>query len=219
MNTLKWTVFIFFAVVIGLYPFTYLVFDMSPGLLSSKSTELLKNKIWFGAFYQHILLGGIALLAGWLQFSKRFRNRNINFHRNLGKVYLIAVAFSGMAALFIAQYATGGIVSMIGFTGLAIGWLFTSLQAYLAIRRKDIDRHQRWMIRSYALCWAAVTLRIWLPLFQFAAGIEFLTAYRIIAWLCWVPNLIVAEMIIRNLKLNNKTGTTLKEEKQQGSIA
>ena len=137
MNTLKWTIFILFAVIIGLYPFTYLVFDMSPGLLSSKPPELLRNTIWYYAFYQHILLGAIALLTGWSQFSKRFRNRNINFHRNLGKVYLIAVVLSGMAALYIAPYATGGIISIMGFTGLAIGWLFTSLQAYLAIRRNE----------------------------------------------------------------------------------
>jgi hypothetical protein len=28
------------------------------------------------------------------------------------------------------------------------------------------------------------------------AGMEFLTAYRMIAWLCWVPNLIAAEYLI-----------------------
>ena len=199
MNTLKWIVFIFFAVLVGLYPFAYLIFDMSAGLLSSKTPELLGSKVWHAAFYQHILLGGIALLAGWSQFSKRFRDRNLNFHRNLGKVYLIAVALSGMAALYIALYATGGTVATLGFGGLAVAWLFTSYRAYRAIRRKDIDQHQCWMIRSYALCWAAVTLRLWLPLFQFGFAMEFLAAYRIIAWLCWVPNLIVAEIIIQRL--------------------
>jgi hypothetical protein len=60
------------------------------------------------------------------------------------------------------------------------------------------------MIRSYALCFAAVTLRIWLPLFQFALGLEFIFAYRIIAWLCWVPNLVVAELIVRSLKMKRE---------------
>src|SRR5688572_20767894 len=104
MNALKWTIFIFFAVSIGLYPFTYLIFDMSGGLLSSKSAELLDSKIWYAAFYVHIFLGAIALLTGWSQFIKRLRNRNQNFHRNLGKVYLIAVGLSGIAGMYIAQY-------------------------------------------------------------------------------------------------------------------
>jgi len=200
MKIFWWAIFIFFSISIGLYPVMYLAVDMSLGLLSSKSAELLQDKVWNTAFYQHIFLGGIALLVGWSQFSKRFRNKNLSFHRTLGKIYLIAVALSGSAGLFIALYATGGLVSVFGFSGLAVCWLFTSLQAYVAIKRKDIDQHQYWMIRSYALCWAAVTLRIWLPLFQFAFDIEFITAYRIIAWLCWVPNLIVAEMIVRNIK-------------------
>jgi len=200
MKTFWWAIFIFFSISIGLYPIAYLLVDMSYGLLASKSAELLHNTVWYTAFYQHIFLGAIAMLVGWSQFSKKFRNKNLSFHRTLGKVYLIAVALSGSAGLFIAFYATGGLISVFGFSGLAVAWLFTSLQAYLAIRKKDVDQHQHWMIRSYALCWAAVTLRIWLPLFQFAFDIEFMTAYRIIAWLCWVPNLLVAEVIIRNIK-------------------
>lgn len=205
MKNLRWIVFIFFSIAVGFYPFLYLLIDMSGGMLSGKPAELLQNKIWYAAFYQHILLGAIALLAGWSQFSKRFRNKNLKFHRGLGKTYLIAVALSGSAGLFIALYATGGIISILGFSGLAIGWLFTSLQAYLAIRKKDVDQHQYWMIRSYALCWAAVSLRLWLPLFQFGFGMDFLVAYKIIAWLCWVPNLLMAEIIIRNIKPRQAT--------------
>jgi uncharacterized membrane protein len=200
MKILGWAFFIFFSVTVGLYPLAYLLADMSYGLLASKSVELLQDNIWYTAFYQHIFLGAIALLIGWSQFSKRFRNKNSSAHRTLGKVYLIAVALSGTAGLFIALYATGGFISILGFSGLAIAWLFTSLQAYVAIRKKEIDQHQYWMIRSYALCWAAVTLRIWLPLFQFGFGMDFFIAYKIIAWLCWVPNLIVAELIIMNLR-------------------
>src|SRR5687768_707235 len=157
MKTLGWSIFIFFAVAIGLYPFAYLVFDMKYGLLSSKSAELLQDRVWNITFYQHILVGAVAMLTGWSQFSKRLRNKNLNLHRTLGKIYVVAVILSGTAGLYIALYATGGIVSITGFSGLAIAWLFTTIQAYLIIRKKDIDRHQQWMIRSYALCWAAVT--------------------------------------------------------------
>jgi uncharacterized membrane protein len=200
MKILGWTVFIFFAILVGVYPFFYLLFDMSQGFLASKTPELLQSIAWQAGFYTHILLGAIALLTGWSQFSKRIRNRSLKLHRTLGKIYLIAVCLSGTAGLYIAFYATGGYVTMFGFSGLAIAWLTTTLMAYRKILDKDIDQHQYWMIRSYAICFAAVTLRVWLPLFQFAIGMEFMPAYRIISWLCWVPNLIVAEIIVFNLQ-------------------
>ena len=43
----------------------------------------------------------------------------------------------------------------------------------------------------------AVTLRLWLPLLIAAHGGEFTPAYRWVAWLSWVPNLLWAEWIIR----------------------
>jgi hypothetical protein len=48
------------------------------------------------------------------------------------------------------------------------------------------------MIRNFSLTFAAVTLRIYVPL-SIALGIPFEQAYPAIAWLCWVPNLAVAE--------------------------
>lgn len=173
---------------------------MSHGLLSSKSQDLLADNVWNFAFYQHIIFGGIALLIGWSQFSKKIRSRYLSIHRTLGKTYVIVVLTSGIAGLYIACYATGGIIAQLGFIGLALSWLFTTGIAYFSIRAKNIDQHQQWMIRSYALTFAAVMLRIWLPLFQFGFSIEFITAYVWIAWLCWVPNLIVAELIVKTLQ-------------------
>ncbi len=200
MKTFGWAVFIFFAIGIGLYPFAYLIFDMRYGLLGTKTAELLSSHAWNLAFKTHIFVGAVSMLVGWSQFSKKIRNKNLSLHRTLGKIYLIAVLFSGLAGLYLSFHATGGWIASFGFGGLALSWLFTSTQAYRFILKKDIDAHQQWMIRSYAVCFAAVTLRIWLPMFQFALGMDFFTAYKIIAWLCWVPNLIVAELIIMGMK-------------------
>jgi uncharacterized membrane protein len=200
MKTLAWILFVFFAVCVGIYPFTYAVFDMSQGLLASKTPEVREAMGWQVTFYTHIYFGALAMLAGWSQFIKRVRTKYLKLHRVLGKVYLLAVLLSGSAGLYIAFYATGGLSAMLGFAALALGWLFTAWKAYTSIKHKNVDDHQYWMIRSYALCFAAVTLRLWLPLFQFGFGLDFIFAYRIIAWLCWVPNLIVAEMIVRSLK-------------------
>ena len=52
------------------------------------------------------------------------------------------------------------------------------------------------MLRSYALVFAAVTLRIELPLLTMGFG-DFTPAYQVVAWLSWVPNALWAEWYIR----------------------
>lgn len=186
------------AILTGLYPLAYYLFDMkSHGLLQGKSSELLNTSYYLTIFYTHISFGGLALLIGWTQFSKKLRLRKMKWHRLIGKVYVLSVLFSSLAGLFIAFFASGGIISVLGFGLLALSWLFTDIQGYLSIRRLEIARHRQWMIRNYALAFAAVTLRIYLPLSTQLLHLEFIDAYRVIAWLCWVPNLLVAEILIR----------------------
>jgi len=203
LNKIGWGFFVFFAIVVGLYPYGYLLSNVlaENGLLANKPDSIKENITWAFQFKVHIYLGGIALLTGWSQFIKRWRDTRLNFHRSLGKIYLIMVMLSGVSGLYIAYYADGGIISQLGFTGLALSWLYTTTMAYLTIRRKEINNHQKWMIRSYALTFAAVTLRIWLPLFQYGFGMDFVTAYVIIAWLCWVPNIIWAQWKVKRLGL------------------
>ncbi|MBT8297781.1 MAG: DUF2306 domain-containing protein [Maribacter sp.] len=190
-NKVSWFVFVVLAIAIGLYPLTYFVVDREFGLLASKSDELLTDTLWNIGFYGHILLGGLALLIGWMQFSEKLRNANLKMHRNVGKLYVIAALISGLCAMYIALSATGGIIATLGFSALGIFWLFTTLRAYVAIRNKDITLHKGFMIYSYAACFAAVTLRIWLPILNIVFD-DFVIAYRIVAWLCWVPNIIFA---------------------------
>jgi len=196
-NRFAWFVFATAAISIGLYPLIYFIIDREFGLLASKSDELLSNFIWNTGFYGHILFGGLALLVGWVQFNKKFRNSNLNRHRIIGKIYIIAAMISGTCGVYIGFYATGGLISSIGFICLGVLWLFTTYKAYRAVKNKDIDLHQGFMIYSYALCFAAVTLRIWLPTLTYFFG-DFTIAYRIVAWLCWVPNLVFAFFWVRN---------------------
>ncbi|MFI5161270.1 MAG: DUF2306 domain-containing protein [Sphingobacteriales bacterium] len=199
---LLWAVFGLFALGVGFYPLIYYVVDMhGKGLWAGKTPELLANQVWHTAFYIHITFGGIALLTGWTQFSPNIRNRHLNLHRTLGKVYVFSVMLSSLAGFYIAMFASGGITSMLGFGFLALSWFFTVVKAYSAILKKQFKQHENWMIRNYALTFAAVTLRIYLPVSQAGLHIEFLTAYRVISWLCWVPNLIIAQLIINKRAL------------------
>ena len=195
---LGWYVVAVAGSLIGLYPIIYFLVDREFGLLSTKSPELLADLAWNLAFYVHIIFGGLSLLVGWPQFSAPWRSRRLQLHRNLGKVYVAAVLLSGLAGCFVALEATGGLVSSLGFGMLALLWLGTTLKGYADIRRGRVEAHRRMMVYSYAAAFAAVTLRIWLPILSAATG-DFVAAYRAVAWLCWVPNLAFAWWYTRRL--------------------
>lgn len=195
-NSVAWFVFAFLAIGVGLYPLLYLFVDGNFGLLASKSDELLENRLWNIGFYGHIFFGGVALAIGWVQFNKKLREKYLSKHRTIGKVYIISALISGSCGVFIAFNATGGLITMLGFMCLGVLWLYTTIKAYLAVRKGDLQLHEGFMIYSYAACFAAVTLRVWLPLLTIALQ-DFIMAYRIVAWLCWVPNIIFAFFWIR----------------------
>lgn len=190
-NKVAWVVFVFLAIGIGLYPLVYLFASDDFGLLMNKSNELLASVLWKTTFYGHISFGGLALLVGWSQFVKKWRTQHLKLHRNIGKVYVVSALISGLCGVYLGFFATGGLVSSLGFIGLGVIWLFTTARAYIAVKNKDLSLHQGMMIYSYAACFAAVTLRIWLPFLTIVFG-EFLLAYKIVAWLCWVPNMVFA---------------------------
>jgi uncharacterized membrane protein len=152
------------------------------------------------AVYVHAFSAAVALLLGPLQFSTQFRARRTNVHRWLGRVYLGAgVLVGGLSGLYLAQFAYGGAVARLGFGTLAVLWLYTGARGFAAIRAGAVAAHRRWMTRNYALAFAAVMLRLYVTL-SIAAGAEFEQVYAPIAWLCWVPNLLAAEYIVRRLE-------------------
>ena len=145
----------------------------------------------------HIAGGMGALLAGPWQFSKSLRARSLGLHRWIGRFYLLEVALGSIAGFAMALVSEEGLPTHFGFGLLAALWFFTGLQAYRMVRQGDIAAHRRWMIRNFALTLAAVTLRNWMPLMLFALHWPFRTSYIIVSWLCWVPNLLVAEWFLR----------------------
>jgi len=148
----------------------------------------------------HIIASMLAILIGPFQYLPGLRKgRWLKVHRWLGRTYLLSVLFGGLSGLYMAQFAHGGIITELGFGTLAVLWLYSGTRAYRHIRNKDLEAHRRWMIRNYALTFAGVMLRVWVPL-SIGLGADFTTAYIIIGWACWVPNLFVAEWIIRRTR-------------------
>lgn len=156
------------------------------------------------AIYTHAFASIVALAIGPFQLSASLRTNRPNLHRWLGRSYLaVGVLVGGLAGLYMSQYAFGGTVARLGFAALAVLWIFTGLCAYVAIRRGRIQEHRKWMIRNYSLTFAAVMLRLYLPI-SMVAGIEIAIAYPIIAWLCWIPNIVFVEWRY-NATAHNKT--------------
>lgn len=147
------------------------------------------------AVYVHAFAAAVALLLGPVQFWARLRRERPALHRWSGRLYLaVGTLVGGLSGLYLASFAFGGPVARLGFGVLAIAWLTTGWRAYSAIRRGAVAEHRRWMVRNFALAFAAVTLRLYVPL-AVVSGAPFESAYPVIAWLCWVPNLLVAEWL------------------------
>ncbi|AVF05767.1 hypothetical protein C4375_04690 [Devosia sp. I507] len=148
------------------------------------------------AFFAHVILAPVALALVPFQLWQGLRDRRPLVHRLMGRAYGMAVVISGASGLWLAVTTEAGPVAAFGFGLLAVLWLGTTLTGIRLAMRGDRIAHRRWMIRSIALTLAAVTLRIQIPV-GMILEIPFDTAYPVIAWLCWVPNLIVAELILR----------------------
>jgi uncharacterized membrane protein len=191
-----WILIVILAIVIGFYPLTFINANPNEGLLSFKSNELLTSPLWNLAFYTHISLGGFALLIGWPLFLKKLRAKRLHLHRLIGKIYIISVLLSSLSGYYIAYHATGGIYAVFGFSGMSTAWLLTTVIAYKAIRERDFKKHERWMIRSYAVTFTGVTFRLWMPFLIIAFQMDFLEAYPINSWISWMVNLLVAELIL-----------------------
>lgn len=143
----------------------------------------------------HVAASLVALAVGPWQFIPALR-RHKALHRGLGFVYFLAVFVGGISSMFTAFIAQGGMISQVGFVTLAELWIVTAILALMAIRRGDYRSHEAWAIRSFALTFAAVTIRLQLGA-GFAAGQRFEDFYWMLSWTCWIPNLLVAEWLIR----------------------
>ena len=145
------------------------------------------------AIYTHVFASAVALLLGPFQFIERLRRASAGLHRAGGRVYLLMIVLGGMSGLQLARFAQGGLPGRLGFAVLALAWLYSGYRAFSAIRQRHVVEHRLWMVRNFALTFAAVTLRLQLGMAG-ALGIPFEWAYPLVSWLCWVPNLCLVEL-------------------------
>ena len=206
---IPWGIMAFLAIGVGIAavaPYTTLNAANFNNATTRYATE---TNIKFIGLFVHAFSGGIALLLGPFQFLNGLRNRRPKLHRWMGRIYLTGILFGGLSAFIIAPGMISGLVGEVGLMTLAILWLWTGLMAYINIRAGNVEIHREWMIRNYALTFAAATLRLWLGILigtqvpfletKYAGDFDalFVEVYRVVMWLCWVPNLIVAEWMVQ----------------------
>lgn len=175
--------------VIALYSMRYLLGSQGPEFIMAN----LFRRPWLVI---HVAGATLALLVGSLQFLRRIRRERPVVHRWVGRIYVAGCIIGGVAGLILATGASSGPIATAGFGLLAIAWIATTSFAWRAAVQGRFAEHRAWMIRSFALTCAAVTLRLYL-LILFGLPIPFVQGYRAISFLCWVPNLIVAEYYLR----------------------
>ena len=167
--------------------------------------NVLANRFFYPWIVVHAGAAATALLLGCMQFSGSVRKRWPHLHRLNGRIYVIGCLLGGASALVLSAGVSTGPWAVSGFGLLGTIWIYVTLRGLSTARSRNFSAHRMWMIRSYALTCAAVTLRIYLPLSQII-GVDFNSAYPAIAWLAWVPNLVVAEFYIRR---GRRSATTM----------
>jgi uncharacterized membrane protein YozB (DUF420 family) len=151
----------------------------------------------------HIGCGIVALVLGLFQFVGSLRRSRPALHRTMGGLYVSATVFGGIMALPLSFMNFAPIPPAIrplfypllfGLASLSIAWPVTTLMALARARQRRFDDHRAWMIRSYALTFAAVTSRIASPVLLLLTG-DIVLALNV-TFVSWPVNLIVAEWLI-----------------------
>lgn len=145
----------------------------------------------------HIVFAAIALLVMPAQLSSRLRRRRPRAHRFLGRTYAGAAIVGGGFGALAAVTTANGMVARSGFLTLGVLWVACTVAAVQAARGFRFAEHRRWALRSAALVFAAVTLRLEMAVGLAIPGTTFVAVYSAVAWACWIPNLAFVEWRLR----------------------
>jgi hypothetical protein len=190
-----WWIMMVLSALIALYGLAYVV--IGPRMYPPNLAASFIARPW--GIYPHAFFGSLALLLGPWQFRRNVQAKHRASHRMLGQMYVVSCLLAGLAGLYMAFYAGEGMAPKFGFACLAMTLMVCTYRAYDRARARRFAEHREWMILSYACILAAVTLRIELPLLMMSTHRPEL-AYAIVAWACWVPNLLVAGMFLRKTR-------------------
>jgi uncharacterized membrane protein len=184
------------AVPLALNALSYINFDVSYGFLQLKQ-HAIDTGWYLPAYYAHVLAAGVILLIGILQIHPTWGLRWRQLHKTIGRIYVGGILFfaapGGLIMSFFINRGPWVLSSFLLQCGL---WFVCTYLAYYYIRNGNVQLHRQWMLRSYALTLAAITLRVYVFFSSWSFDLAHPAAYATIAWLSWVLNLFLCELYL-----------------------
>lgn len=179
------------AIGIGLASLRYLSGDAALVPPSMQVSFMLNGPI----FITHATTSALALMLGVYQLFAGPRRRWPSVHRWTGRIYVVCCIAGGLSALWIAPDIESGLVATIGFSALGIAWLVATVLAWRHAVIRRFDSHRRWMLRSYGLTAAAISLRLQLVVFE-GLGLDYDQVSNVLSLSCWLPNVVFVEILL-----------------------
>lgn len=149
----------------------------------------------------HIFGATTFLVLGALQLWPSFRRRRPAWHRWSGRVLVPAGVAGGLSGMWMAAFS-----DVPAHDNAALMWLrllFGSVMiaglvlGLVAIRRRDVATHQRWMARAYAVGQGAGTQALFLGPYVALVGQPSGNPKAVVMGLAWAVNLVLAEWLVR----------------------
>jgi hypothetical protein len=177
-----------------------MIFITIPYFFENPETRFLLSKIsvqhksiWQMGFKIHVWSSIFVLIFGFLQFLNPIRIKYPKIHRLLGKLYVgLVLLVSSPGGMIMGFYGNGGLYAKISFVLSAFLWILSTYLAYKSIRQLNFQKHVYWMSLSFGLCLSALSLRFYVLVLPFFFHLPSSIMYALVAWLSWIPNLILA---------------------------
>ncbi|WP_244434310.1 DUF2306 domain-containing protein [Agrobacterium tumefaciens] len=165
----------------------------------------------------HFAAGSILVLLGPVQLIGRLRQSIPWLHAWLGRFYVVSAAAAGVGGLafIVGQGTIGGTLMDVGFGLYGALMAVSATMSYLHARSSRYSSHRAWAIRLFALTIGSWLYRIeygaWFLLSRlFGPSAEFGDWFdAIMVFFFYVPNLIVAEFVIRTGQQNRTASSNL----------
>jgi hypothetical protein len=140
------------------------------------------------------------------------RSRYPAVHRWIGRVYVTAAFLAGVGGLtfIVAKGTIGGATMDVGFGIYGVLTAAAAIETYRHARVRRLDIHRAWAMRLFALAIGSWRYRMEYGFWLLAGGVGHVNDFsgpfdKFMAFFFYVPNLFVAEALIRSRRTSMST--------------
>mgnify|MGYP000559905449 FL=1 len=109
----------------------------------------------------HVVPGLLYLILAPLQFLSSIRRKFPTFHRWSGRFLVVFSLTLGIAAMLIGLFFPySGLPEQIVIAFFGIFFVMSASIGFIRARQKDFKAHREWMLRSFSIGLAIVTMRL-----------------------------------------------------------